>query len=126
MAAAGTTTKLTPSSATTNRRSRSGSAICATVRPRPMAAMLPTTNTSIATCVTTSIVSESISDSSRRGRPTCSVAPAICGLESFVVLGEGQAGRFPGGDSFIEVRDVLVAQLLRVAPASAARAPVRQ
>ena len=30
--------------------------------------MLPTTNTSIATCVTTSIVSESISDSSRRGR----------------------------------------------------------
>ena len=53
IAAAGTTTKLTTSSATTSRASRSGWAIRATVRPRPMAAMLPTTNTSIATWVMT-------------------------------------------------------------------------
>ena len=61
MAAAGTTTKLTMSSATTNRMSRSGWVIRVTVRPRPMADMLPTTNTSMATLVMTSSVSESMS-----------------------------------------------------------------
>jgi hypothetical protein len=59
-ATSGTTTKLAARSSTTVRTSRSGPRIRSIVSPRPMAAMLVTTNVSTPTWVTATRISLSI------------------------------------------------------------------